>query len=460
MFSKNRSVLALALCTIATTTSLVACSAESEEPAQSAMETVGDSAGAEQGDQDGQFDTGEYRTTPHPGWTMDDKLGPISETNMIGQNTLLPYEVDEDFPKGRATNRETDFDFFTMRFDKPTQEALEELRTSFLTGYAHGGKTENGDKLVENVVYRFVDAESAKKAVNLIEQSKYSSGTVFPLTGDEEELSPLEIPGHADAVGKIAPSRGSAKAVTAHNEFVILTSASHELNFDPSGEADPQAFEEKNQWMAPYMGAFIDKQIPLLDTLPTKKTEQGFGMSDQWQPMDPDDILKYVVMAPEGVDRVGPPPAATNNRMMAGNFSDQKHILTALDQSRVEASAQGETVLFRTKNEASAELLRASMNVIDATGTAEEYDEPQGLPGTKCHTFPTERGDVHSCTLVDGNYFAAASVKEADPTLDQSPEVGGKETTAEDKNDVDPRTKLSQIMAAQHALLKDAPKHS
>lgn len=456
MSFKNRSALALALCTIATTTSLVACSTESEEPTNSAMESVSDSASAEQKE----FDTGEYRTTPHPGWTMDDKLGPISETNMIGQNTLLPYEVDENFPKGRATNREADFNFFTMRFDKPTQEALEELRTSFLTGYAHGGKTENGDKLVENVVYRFVDAESAQKAVDLVEKSKYSSGTVFPLRGDEEELSPLEIPGHEDAVGKISPSQGIAKAVVAHNEFVVLSAVSNELKFDMTGESDVQPGEEDQEWMPTYIGAFLDKQIPLLDTIPTKKTEQGFGLSDQWQPMDPDDILKYVVMAPEGVDRVGPTPAATNNRMMAGNFTSQKELLAALEQANVEASAQGETVLFRTKNEASAELLRASMNVIDATGTAEEYDEPQGLPGTQCHTFPTERGDVHSCTLVDGNYFATASVQEPNPALDQTPEVGGKETTAENEKDIDPRTKLSQIMAAQYALLKDAPKHS
>lgn len=464
MSLKYRHTFSLAMCAIAASTSLVACSSASEPATEGAsssgMENTSGSAPSGQNEQDRQFDTGPYRTTPHSGWTMDDRLGAVSETNAIAQNTLLPYEVDANLKKGRAPQRQTAYAFFTMLFDKPTQEALAELEPNFLTGFANGGKTENGDKTVDNGIYRFVDAASAQRAVDIISQRQYPTGTTFPLRGDEEQLSPLEIPGHPEAVGKASPRLNSANAAIAHNEFVIFTSASNKLPLPTQSGEHAQTSSEGHQWMAQYFGAFFGKQIPLLDTIPTKKTEQGFGKSDEWPPLDPDGMLKYTVMPPDEVDRVGPHPAATNSRMMAGNYVDQKQLLSALDQANVVASAQGETMLFRTKNQPSAELLRASMNVIDATGAPQEYDEPQGLPGTTCYTAPTERGNVHTCHLVEGNYFATASVREPSPALDETPEVGGKETAAGQTEDVDPRKRLSQIMAAQYVLLKDAPKSS
>lgn len=451
--ANTRTHLTALISVISASALLVGCAPSGTEDAAPANDEAASGASTTA---EPQYDTGSYRTEPHPGWTMDDKLGEIVETHMIAENTLLPYEVDGHFTQGDGKQNLGDIFFLQAQFQEPVSGALKAVEPNFLTGYSYGGSTEKKDRSVTNAVYRFTDADSARQAADIIAVETPNIEPEVSMTGEEQKDFPIEIPGYPDAVAHNNPSYASTSAVVVHNEFLVYSFATNEFDFE-----DPDSFEETTapeaqEWMPGYISAFFDKQIPLLDTIPTKKTEQGYGMSDQWPEMDPDNILKYVVMAPEDVEREGPPPSATNNRFMASNYRNQKDFLETLDRVKPLAMAQGESMLFRTKNKPDAELLRASFLATDVTGEEEEYEEPQGLPGTTCYTNPVEHGKVYYCYLVHENYFATASVHDVQLVLEMTPEVGGKETEAEEEK-IDPRKKLSQIMAAQYALLKDAP---
>lgn len=449
---------------------LTACSAQDDNavnasatPAESS-DTAADVVSSSAGDE--QLETGEYRTEPHKGWPRDnDKIGSIIETNRIAFNTLLPYEVDPAFSVGGVSDRDSSIDTFQFAVPPKVSEALNEVGSKYLTGFHTMATTEKEDRKVENYVARFTDPESAQRAADLIHSSLLAQSGGDRSVGEPGPLEEIAVPGQNTARATIDTPRAMAYAVDTHNEFLIysvalnLSSTDREIAEMAPGEVhganqslDPETDPSSLDWAPEYFSTFLAKQHPLIDTIPTHITEAGYGQSAEWPDADPDNLLKFSVLKPDSYKQTGPVPAATNERMMVGNYRNVPEMFTLYQQANIEAASQGETMLFRTKNPESAQLIRATYASMDDASDPQPYDDPQGVPGTECYVSHTAHGKNYSCTLVYENYFAEGSEDEIDST---SPDVGGSTSTQEAQ--VDHKARLSRKMAAQYLLLKQAP---
>ncbi|MGV0432214.1 DUF7373 family lipoprotein [Corynebacterium sp. 20_84] len=439
----------MTIAALASATLLVGCSNADGNKEHASNETVGQAESQTDQEAEPTFDTGSYNAEPHKGWpSLPDDVGPASEIARITDNTLLPYEVDKDFSKGTGAERQYNLDGLALFLHESMSAKLEPFAANYVHGFMRTATTENGDKEVGHYVLRFTDAETAQQAATDVMAGYLESGDNFlalkPTNdgGTEEQLA-----GHAQAKAVRSTDGQLLSAAVAHNEYVVLAYAG---NAEDSQSASPQEAE----WQTGYLDQLITMQIPLLDTIPTKKTEAGYGMSDDWPALDPDDILKYTLLGPkdDSLPSMGRLPASVTPRAMAGQYEGVSAMLTAIDQAGVEAMADSEFKLFRAKNPESAELLLATMRAFNADGEVKKWDEPQGVPGAECGTkFNSSVGKTHFCHLTYENYFATAEIFEGDERED---EVGGETTEAPA---VDPKKQLSQAVAAQYLILQQAP---
>lgn len=413
-----------------------------------------------------QYDTGAYKSEPLPGWSeTTDQDGPTVEMTNIANNTVLPYEVDKDFAE--STRVEYYDHLGKFAFDLP-QEGLDRLgavESKFLLGYGATATADDG-RVASNIVVRFVDPEGAKTAADALVETLTTEGPEKALESDPDQPGfIIEVPQLPNARAVRSQNGTEFDLVTTHNEYLMfttswLTTDSPEQLLDDApptdGPVEVAVSPELMQWQVDYATGFVEKQTPLLDTIPTKKTEAGYGASDTWPAVDPDDILRFTLASPtdDATPRTYTFTGAMNNRQMAGNYSSVPQMLNVLDQAGVEAMAQNQTRLFRAKNKESAELLAATLSALRSDGEIEYWDEPQGVPGVKCSTtFESEFSTTYACDLVYENYFATMVISDTD-FLQGEQRVG---ENADDAPKVDPKTQLSQAMAAQYLILQQAP---
>lgn len=394
-----------------------------------------------------QYDTGSYKTQPYPGWNdTSDEDGRTVEMARIADNTLLPYEVDAALKTNTRIEYYDHPGKFVFDLNEGPINALRDLGSAFLIGYGVFAEADDG-RNASNIVIRFEDPEAAKVASDAIEKSFLIEGRSAPdEAGNSQPDQPVDIPGHPDARATLSSDGRTLSMLEIHNEYLMLVTAT-----SPSGAENPD-----DGWQANYVAGAVDKQKPLLDTIPTKKTPAGFGFSHEWPPVDPDDILRFTLAHPTGEDEaeIFSFTGAMNKRQMAGNFPDVPRMLNVIDQANVEAMAQNQTRLFRTKNRESAELIAATMKASRADGEVEFWDHPEGVPGVTCSTvYVNDMGTSYSCDLVYENYFATATIEETDFSAPGEARVGDSEETPQP----DPKKQLAQAMAAQYLILTQAP---
>lgn len=392
-----------------------------------------------------QYDTGSYKTQPAQGWNeTSDQDGPTVEMARIADNTLLPYEVDAALKTATRVEYYDTPGKFAFDLNEGPITALRELGSAFRIGYGVFAEADDG-RNASNIVIRFEDPEAAKVASDAIEKSFLTEGRSAPdEAGNSQPDQPVDIPGHPDAHATLSSDGRTLSMLEIHNEYLMLVTA----------ESDAETLDEG--WQASYVAGFVDRQKPLLDTIPTKKTPAGYGFSNEWPPVDPDDILRFTLAHPTGEDEAETFSftGAMNKRQMAGNYSDAPKMLNAIDQANVEAMAQNQTRLFRTKNRESAELIAATMKAARADGEVEFWDHPEGVPGVTCSTeFVDDMRTSYSCGLVYENYFATATIEETDFSAPGETRVGDSEQTTQ----TDPKKQLAQAMAAQYLILTQAP---
>lgn len=441
---------------VAASALLTGCSSPSE-PVLSTGETdeTTASSASDGATPETQFDTGNFNAEPHPGWSRDSaEIGPIVEAMRIGSATLLPYEVDDSFARGGASSI-LSFEGVQDVVPKPVFEALQPLAESYLTGYGRVGLQKNMPHRAQQSLLRFTDPESAQQAAHIIQETMLAKGGGTIVPEDRQPIPAVEVPGQPEVLATIDTPGGVMTSVRAVNEFVLLADTRNTAVTD--GRESPEDFEKKLadvEWMPAYHAAFYTKQVPLIDTIPTHKTAEGVGKSDQWPEADPDDLLRYTLMPAENTRKAYRTPSWANERLMAGNYTNVDERFRMFTQADITAMAQAETLVYRTANPQQAELLRATFTVEDAESEPQPYDEPQGVPGATCSTFPTAHGTRYNCTLVYENYFVDAGVTEIDGA---TPDVGAK-PSQESEPMPDAKTQLSQMIAAQYLLLTKAPK--
>lgn len=455
----HRTALTLASAGLASVL-LVGCSAgappdTSQDQARDQAQDTAQGTDAQVGSgENASFDTGTYRSEPHSGWPRDDdKIGQITELTEIGSATLLPYEVDERFSHGGAAIRQSNWDALEFGFPDVAYDAMQGLAGNFLHGFTRLGLTETGNEKAELSLLRFTDAESAQRAAELFHDTILEQGGKDP-SGERYGLEPVDIPGQPGALATLDPRTGTLRSALAVDEFVLYTVTLNIAHINAEAPGEAEAALTQVDWMPQFHADFLTKQTPLIATIATRKTPEGFGKSDQWPEADPDDLLRFAVMPADNTQKSGRMPAWANARMMAGNYSNVGERFVMFEQADILAMAQAETLLYRTANQKQAELLRATLAAEQAESEREEYTDPQGVPGTTCFREPTHGAVRYSCTLVYENYFAEAFVSEIEAA---TPDVGAK-PSAEDDPAPDAKTQLSQMMAAQYLLLQQAPK--
>ncbi|MDK8795255.1 hypothetical protein QP968_05970 [Corynebacterium sp. MSK041] len=449
---KKRTSLPLAAMLTATALLSTGCSVldgigkSGEAPSEPTSVEVAEPTGPE-------FDTGSYATEPHKGWPeTNDEMGPSAEMALFANNTLLPYEVNNEFTRNAAHRRVWKLDNLSMDLPKVALDRLDPLGEKFLLGYAYLGNDASKSRSVGNFVLRFEDPESAQKAADALTETHLTEGSMYFFEGDPHNPGTEEpVAGHNDATAVRTADGEGLDAVKVHKEYLLMSTA----YVDKSGdEGNDDAGPEATKWQGEYVSSFFSKQIPILDTLKTHKTAAGYGFSDEWPPLDPKHILQYTVLSPkdQSVQSLGGLPMALEPRGMAGRYKEVPEILSMIDQAKVEAMATMDTSLFRTKNPEGAKLILATMHAVTADLDYEPWDAPQEVPGMECKKEDGAAGTVYTCYLVYENYFAHASAFEPKKDPDA---VEGTDKDAESV--LAPSLQLSQAMAAQYLILQKAP---
>ena len=402
------------------------------------------------------YDTGSYKPEPHPGWPEEtwESLGPITETTLIGGNTLLPYEVDPRFTLGLTAQRQTTFELFTNTMPTGVPDRITSLEPTYLTGYTQRASDTLTNSRAENTLLRFVSPEAAKEAAKVLHEALLAAGGTDFINDSSYPLENVTFPSNETILASKDERRQILRAFVPKDEYVLYVYTSN-LEVDANGN-ETQPGPEAMDWMSEYVNTTVDKQLPLIDLIPSHKTPEGYGKSDKWQDVDPDDILRYTVLKPEDKNLVGVVPMSMNSRLFAAQFSNVPEILKMFDSAKIEAAAASETTLVRASNAANADLIEASFKAIDSnsedSATLQLYDEPQNVPGTTCYASPRDGQTYYFCYLRYKNYFAHAGITESHPLDDEvktTPDSGAEE--------LDPKKTLSQIIAAQYYILEKAP---
>lgn len=395
-----------------------------------------------------QLDPGPYTAEPNKGWDeVDGDLGIAAEMAEVANHTLLPFEVDNDLTVGGGDRRVWTLDQLNMDFPKPAQERLAPLAPKFLLGYGYFGSDSNEKRNAGNLVLRFEDPESAQQAADAIVETNLTEGHLAFFEDDPHEPGTEEkLEGHPDATAVRSMNGEGIDVVKVHNEYLMYTTA-----YNADEASDPDSVK----WQQEYASDFFTKQAPLLDIVKTHKTEAGYGFSDEWPEVDPNDILKYTVLMPkdESFEALGGLPMQVNSRGMSGTYREVKEIHSMIDQAQVEAMAKSETSLFRTKHPEGAELIMATMRSVDVDSNFSEWDPPQDIPGMECYQYDPGFGTTYTCYLVYENYFAQGSAFEG---RTQENKIEGEDG----KPVMDPKEQLGQAMAAQYLILQQATSSS
>ena len=402
------------------------------------------------------YDTGSYRTKPHAGWPKEtwESLGPITETTLIGANTVLPYEVDHRFRLGMTAQRQTTFELFTNTMPTGVPDRIASLEPTYLTGYTQRASDPLANSRAENTLLRFVSPEAAEEAAKILHEAFLAAGGTDFINDSPYPLENVSFPSNEKILASKDERRQILRAFVPKDEYVLYVYTNN-LEVDADGN-ETQRGPEAMDWMSEYVKSTADMQLPLIDLIPSHKTPEGYGKSDEWQDVDPDDILRYTVLKPEDKNLVGVVPMSMNNRLFAAQFSNVPEILKMFDSAKIEAAAASETTLVRASNSANADLIEASFKAIDSNSadpaTIQPYDEPQNVPGTTCYSSPQDGKTYYFCYLRFKNYFAYAGITESHPLDDEvntTPDSGVEE--------LEPKKTLSQLIAAQYYILEQAP---
>lgn len=400
-------------------------------------------AGTETTEAEKDLDTGDYDTTFYAplGEITDPESGEIVESTEILKNLLLPSEVNKDFDEVVWHILES-----TSSLERVESKALNDHAQQFQSGVNHRSRSTEDNRQFDVVVYRFDSPETAGEVQAAYadeirtEDDYYGPFTDRPVEALQDTVA---LENHPEPIepGSSIHAELQSKTLSTHNEFLIETTLS----------APEEISDEDIDFVSEYLRA----QAPLLDAVPTHRTEAGFGRLDNWAELDPDDVVRYALHPVRGSDESQYYPANMNARTFAMeiglNYVKTKDAFRAFD---VESVGSWLTNVVRTKDEAGAEKLRDFLDEENSVNEPTSYEEPQAVPGTTCSEYiDASAKKTYSCVMVHGRYVAHSSI-------DEYPESNGE--TAVNRDDaaadgkVDAKTRLSQRMAAQYELFEDA----
>ena len=410
-----------------------------------------------------QFDTGEYFTkhrVPYKEQTTWDG-GAIAESNHIADTLILPFEVNEKFTEGTGSGRLTASANLFYFMSPNYIDALDKNELPVRSGYWVSAGDNSDDSLI-NAVIRFDSPEKAQQAAKVLHTTATTEGASL-LHNDSEyfEANPDDATGIEGKVNTYAAvgtteetefKKGytSVQAFTPYNEFLVY-------NYGQSAEGN-EAETKTN------ISSLLDKQIPLLDAIPTHKTDAGYGKLKDFAKIDEFGLTRLAVLPlPDEKDWASSPFAGFATRGFVVSRTDPKFVMDAANLAGIENFGIMRTAVAQARDSQAANLFKSALLSSSLSEDAKEYDEPQSLPDTSCYQIDLASGTYVECILTfedkvaigDGMYRKPI---EAPTTTSDAVNMGSQTATPEKKDPTLDEIKkdLSQRMAAQLAIFEDA----
>ena len=384
-----------------------------------------------------EFDSGDYRVTPLPTERGADspEMGPAIEAERYADHLVLPHEVNEDISHIRMSYVYLSAQDFSGGLFDSQKPAFEPLSETFVSGYNMEGRNADGTRETRYRLIRFANPDAAQQAAAAFADVDRTMGRHLSQQDPIEPGVPVDITGHPEVFA--TQINRQLSVLTTHNEFLIWVEAFNDVALYRLGTE----IGTDVQWQHDFVGHFLDQQVPQLDAIVTHITEDGYGTSPSWQPLDPEELLKYTVIAPP--DRTDPRfnPVTINARNAAGRHTDSKAVFDILNDGGVDIVGRNVSSVYRGRDEDSAAQMLQSFTQHYLDAGYMTYEDPQGIPDTTCLTRDETSGPSFTCFMVHGRYFAIASEKEK----------------SNDFSREELRYQLSQIMAAQYKMFQQMP---
>lgn len=339
---------------------------------------------------------GNYPTKPHPmGASGSPAIGAVTEARRMGENVILPFQVDPALTKGGGREGPfTDLGMLSNWLDKPILDAADvhHFVAGFLASHSTGASGVLGqprDKELMNGVLRFASDADASAAV--AEMAAHSV-VLLPLLPENppRPTNRTNVARHPETAGfAYSEQLGGAveQAYTAHGPYVLVQWATTAAGPQPTADL---------------VAAALDQQIPLIDAFAPTPEDQLAGL-----PRDPSGLFAHT-LPPDKNSSHTPGDYGPHATLvyMANPPRDQK----LFDTAGVDVVAISRTNVYRARDAAGASAV--------ATDFLSEMRERKWLPapaipgitGSQCLTEKpgTDPIKPHAhffyCTFSTGRY--------------------------------------------------------
>ncbi|MEJ5919109.1 MULTISPECIES: DUF7373 family lipoprotein [unclassified Corynebacterium] len=376
-----------------------------------------------------EFDTGDWPTEPAKpfGKTSDETIIEY-ETARLLEHVVLPFEVD---PKVSDVNPMPNPLFSAGALNAVIDEQSAELaeNNNFLYGSRISAsipkaQATDGEKTINTHVLRFLSPEDAQKFAEQVHQHLTTTGVTFLPDDPLDPSTPITIPELANSFASThemsllddgSDTTESINVFVPHDEYVLYFWADA-----PAGNTE---------WLTTMATEAVNQQKPRIDQFQAVKTVDGVGEIEGPFELDKEKLRIYALPSKreEGKHSFA---GVFGPRGVAANSYGAQETLTLLNDAGATHTAVDESSVTRASNEFAAQQLWSGHISHMLNMGWEVYDEPQGVPDTKCVTKQTTLGQRNNCFILKDNY------------------VG--ETYGEDQKE------LTKATAAQYMILQKA----
>lgn len=313
---------------------------------------------------------GTYPSTPRQVPPLNTEAAWVAEGNRMGDALILPNEVDPRLLIGGAGLRSFPVYEATQLVDRLPDETIRvfddfDMRAGMTT--TRGDDLNNPTVALRVGMYRFDTADTAKQAVAAIAEKTASRRQV-------------QVSSAKDAVASVFKA-GTVDSYLAMGPLV--------LNVSGTAATDAAATE--------LVAKGYDKELPKAKAFTPTPVAEVVKL-----PANPGGIVSLVLPN----DSSSPTAELARGYM---SLTGVLHRIANLDSAEiyrtagVDLAAQGDAVLYRTRDHDAAEKLRSALY---AKGTTEQ-PSPAGLPDVQCVQRTSDK--TYRCGVVVGRYFADAS---------------------------------------------------
>jgi hypothetical protein len=319
---------------------------------------------------------GAFPTTPQAplGTPANITAGAAAEARRMGENTVLPFQVD---PALTTINALVSGPLINPSVLLNIPQTISRIlnQHNFISAFVAGAVRPGGrrdSQGLTNFLVRMAAPSDAAAAVADVAAHSATMDSLFSIT--PLPTTPLPIPGHPEAAAFSFPGPDNAVfgwSLTAHGPFVLMQWAGV-----PDGA--PSA--------AGLIGKTLDQQLPLVDAFAPTPVDQLMSL-----PLDPTGVLARTVPVPDGL------PAR------AGSYGPHAALATQDDPGQsqevfastgVDVMTRAATTVYRTRDGAGAAKIAAEFAEEARAQRFTPTAGVMGLPAARCLISP--QGDLPS----------------------------------------------------------------